>query len=313
MTRNGPSEKPRLPIICGPTASGKTGLSLRLADIFGMEVVSADSRQVYRRMDIGTAKPSQTERQAVPHHLIDVAWPDEPFHASRYRDLALAAIADILERGRRPLLVGGTGLYIRALTEGLLDAPGADPVLRRQLEQTAATEGCESLHRRLAAVDPVSANRLHPNDQLRIIRALEVFQQSGRPLSAFQEEHRFRDRPFHTLKLGLDVDRTCLDARINARAEAMFAAGLLEETRTLLDAGYDEHLKTLQTIGYRQALQVLQGRMSLAEALLDLQVATRRYARQQMTWLRQDKTIKWVDSCKDFDRIQEFIEDFYAN
>lgn len=313
MKRNSMPGKPLLPIIYGPTASGKTALSLRLADLFGMEIISADSRQVYRLMDIGTAKPTLAERQTVPHHLIDVAWPDEPFNVSRYRELATTAIADIVERGRRPLLAGGTGLYIRALTEGLLSAPGADPALRRRLVLRAEAEGSESLHRWLADVDPATAGKLHPNDRLRIIRALEVYQQSGRPLSAFQEDHRFRDRPFQTMKIGLTVDRTVLYRRINARAEAMFESGLLEEVRALLEAGYNENLKTLQTIGYRQALQVLKGKMVLSEARADLQGATRRYARQQMTWLRKDKAIKWLDSCTDFDRIYKFIEDFYAN
>ncbi len=302
-----------LPIICGPTAAGKTELSLSLAEAFQLEIVSADSRQVYRTMDVGTAKPTRAERARVPHHLIDVVWPDQFFNVSRYLQLAHAAIDDIRERGRRPLLVGGTGLYIRALTEGLLRAPGADHALRRQLTKRAEAEGVEVLHQLLSEVDSVTAAKLHPNDRLRIIRALEVFEQSGRPLSAFQQEHRFSDRPYQTLKIGLAVERDLLYSRINERAERMFEAGLLTETRTLLEAGYSETLKTLQTIGYRQALQVLLGKMTPAEALEGLQRATRRYARQQMTWLRRDRTIKWLDSCTDFDRIHKFIEDYYAN
>lgn len=305
--------RPLLPILCGPTASGKTDLALRLAVHLPFEVVSADSRQVYRMMDIGTAKPDDAERQRVRHHLIDVVWPDEDINASLYAGLARAAIDDIRQRCRLPLLVGGTGLYIRALTEGLLAAPGADPSVRKRLVRWAEELGNEALHGRLRKVDPVAAERLHPNDRVRIIRALEVFELTGRPLSAFQEAHRFSERPYRTLKIGMACERAELDRRIDLRAARMFASGLLTETERLLDAGYDERLKSLRTIGYKQAVAVLRGRVSPEDALLELQRATRRYARQQMTWLRQDKEIKWVDSSVDFDTIRQFIDDFYAH
>jgi tRNA dimethylallyltransferase len=173
-----------LPIICGPTAVGKTSLSLDLAERFNAEIVSADSRQIYRLMDIGTAKATAEEQQRIPHHLIDIAWPDEEFNAARYVELADRAILGIQSRGKRPFLVGGTGLYIKALTEGLLDAPGADPGLRKQLHERAEKEGSSVLHAELGKVDPESADRLHPNDLIRIVRALEVFLQSGKSLSA---------------------------------------------------------------------------------------------------------------------------------
>ncbi len=301
-----------LPIICGPTAAGKTGLAAQLARNFPFEVVSADSRQVYRLMDIGTAKPTAAEQAQVRHHLIDVVWPDEEFNASLFVDLAKQAISEITSRGHRPLLVGGTGLYIRALTEGLVQAPGAAPELREQLARWADEAGGDALHRRLQDVDPQSAKRLHPNDRLRIIRALEVFEQTGRTLSAFQAEHRFGDRPYRTLKIGLTLEREELYCRVDSRAEQMFESGLLDETEQLLTAGYNRELKSLQTIGYRQAIEFLSGECTREEALVDLQRATRRYARQQLTWLRQDKSIKWVDSSADFDKIHKFIEDFYA-
>jgi tRNA dimethylallyltransferase len=305
--------RPSLPIICGPTASGKTALSLRLAEFFPLEIVSADSRQVYRLMDIGTAKPDRDQQQRVPHHLIDVVWPDEAFNASLFAGLARSAIADICKRQRSPLLVGGTGLYVRALTEGLLRAPGADPDVRRRLSRWADEAGCQALHGRLSEVDPVAAEKLHPNDRTRVIRALEVFEQTGKPLSEFQAAHRFSERPYRVLKLGLAVERSELDRRIDARSEQMFETGLLTEVEQLLARGYDEELKSLKTIGYRQAIQVLRGQLSREDAIFDLQRATRRYARQQMTWLRQDKAIKWVDSFADFDTIRKFIDDFYVN
>jgi tRNA dimethylallyltransferase len=307
------SDKPFLPIICGPTAVGKTDLALKLAEYFGMEIISADSRQVYRLMDIGTAKPTQLEQQRVRHHLLDVVWPDEDFNAARFTELANVAVYEILERKKLPLLVGGTGLYIRALTEGLLRAPGADPAVRRRLKQWAAEVGHEALHGRLREVDPDAAERLHPKDLVRVIRALEVYEQTGRPLSDYQREHQFGDRPYRTLKIGLSADRDVLYRRIDLRAERMFEAGLLEEVESLLVAGYSETLKSLQTIGYRQALQVLRGELSRSDATSDLQRTTRRYAKQQLTWLRRDKTIKWVDSSADFDTIREFIENFYVS
>ena len=305
--------KPLLPIICGPTAVGKTALALSLAEFFPMEIVSADSRQVYRLMDIGTAKPTGIERRQVRHHLLDVVWPDEDFNAAQFAGLASSAVSEIRERGSLPLLVGGTGLYIRALTEGLLRAPGADPAIRRRLKQTAAEEGPGRLHRKLADVDPAAAARLHPNDLVRVIRALEVYEQTGRPLSDFQQAHGFGDQPFRTLKIGLTADRDILYQRIDARAVQMFEDGLLQGVETILKAGYPETLQSLQKIGYRQALQVLQGKLPLPDALSDLQRATRRYAKQQLTWLRQDKSINWVDSSVDFDTIRKFIENFFMN
>lgn len=299
-------------IICGPTAVGKTGAALELAERLDGEVVSADSRQVYRLMDIGTAKPTAAEQQRVRHHLIDVAWPDEPFNASHFKHLAGEAIVDILRRGKAPLLVGGTGLYIRALTDGLLEAPGSDAALRARLHALAEEQGNEALHASLSRVDPEAAQRLHPNDLVRIVRALEVFELTGRPLTAFHREHGFRSQPYRTLKIGLNLERDTLYRRIDLRAEAMFAGGLVEEAQALLDAGYDPGLKTLQTIGYRQAFALLRGIISHEEAVEDLKRVTRRYAKQQLTWFRRDAGIFWVDSSGDFVTIQELIEQFHA-
>lgn len=303
--------RPALPVICGPTAVGKTSLALELAEYFDGEIISADSRQVYRLMDIGTAKPNREEQQRVRHHLIDVAWPDEEFHAARFVSLAEEAISNICHRNRRPFLVGGTGLYIRALTEGLLQAPGANPELRRDLHTRAEKDGSSSLHAELAGVDPVSAGRLHPNDLIRIIRALEVYEQSGRMLSALQDEHGFRSKPYRTLKIALNLERDELYRRIDQRAEVMFEQGLLEEAEALLGAGYDPGLKALRTIGYRQAFALLRHKMTREEAIDDLKRSTRRYAKQQLTWFRKDKSIIWLESSDDFVTIRELIEEFY--
>jgi len=303
--------QPSLLVICGPTAVGKTALALELAEYFDGEIISADSRQVFRSMDIGTAKPTSEEQQRVKHHLIDVVWPDEKFHAARFVSLAEEAISDICRRNKRPFLVGGTGLYIRALTEGLLQAPSADMELRRHLHARAEKEGSATLHKELSRVDPVSAGRLHPNDLIRIVRALEVYEQSGRMLSTLQDEHGFSSKPYRTLKIGPSLERDELYRRIDQRAEVMFDQGLLAEAEALLQAGYDPDLKILRTIGYKQVFALLRKKMTREEAIDDLKRSTRRYAKQQLTWFRKDKSIIWLESSGDFVTIRKLIEEFY--
>jgi tRNA dimethylallyltransferase len=303
--------RPALLVICGPTAVGKTALSLELAEYFDGEIISADSRQVYRLMDIGTAKPTKEELQRVRHHLIDVVCPDDEFHAAHFVAHAEKAIDDICQRKKRPFLVGGSGLYIRALTEGLLQAPGANQELRQRLHARAEEEGSPALHAELARVDPDSASRLHPNDLIRIVRALEVYEHSGQMLSVMQDEHGFRSKPYRTLKICLNLERSELYRRVDQRAEVMFEEGLLKEAEALLSAGYDPALKTLRTIGYRQAFALLRQEMSHDEALNDLQQSTRRYAKQQLTWFRKDKSMIWLESSGDFVTIRKLIEEFY--
>lgn len=306
------NQLPPLVVICGPTASGKTELALRLAELHGVEVVSADSRQVYRGMDIGTAKPNHVERARVPHHLLDVVDPDQDFSAVDFVRQGTLAVSAIHRRGRLPLLVGGTGLYIRTLIGGVVDAPGEDRELRQQLlaEEERCGEG--TLHRRLQAVDPVSAARLAPRDRVRIVRALEVFHLGGRPLSALQAEHGFANCPYRLLRLGMAVERDELYRRIDRRAEQMLADGLLDEVRGLLARGYDPQLKSLGTIGYRELIRHLQGDLPLAEAVALIQRETRRYAKRQMTWFQREAEIIWVDSSRDFARIAKLIDTFCA-
>jgi tRNA dimethylallyltransferase len=306
------AQRPPLVVLCGPTAAGKTDAALELARHYPLEVVSADSRQVYRLMDIGTAKPTREERVRVPHHLLDVVWPDQSFDAARFSELATAVIDVIRGRDHLPVVVGGTGLYIRALTGGLVDLPGPDPVLRERLHQEAAAVGGAALHQRLAAIDPDAARLLHGNDVVRIVRALEVFEQTGRPLSVWQREHGFRAGRYRLLKIGLAPERAELYRRIDTRAAAMFASGLLEETAALLAAGYAPQLKALQTIGYREAVRLLHGECTRQEALAEVQQATRRYAKRQLTWFRADPEIIWVDSLPDSGKISKLMEQFHA-
>jgi len=288
---------PQSPIlaIVGPTGVGKTALALDLAERVGAEIVNADSRQVYRYLDIGSAKPNAAERARVPHHVFDVVDPDQAFDCARYRELALAAIGDIKRRDRRVLVVGGTGLYVKALRYGLFPGPPRDGPLRAQLEaEEAADPG--SLHRRLAKLDPVTAARLHPHDHVRLIRALEVQRLTGRPMSAWQAEHGFRAALVPMTVIGLTLDRIRLRERIAQRCRAMVDAGLVEEVRSLWARGYPRELPILQTIGYREMGAVLAGEMKLDEALVAMTRATCRLAKRQLTWFRADPTVRWLDS-----------------
>ena len=297
-------------IICGPTASGKTALAIELSRHFDLEVVSADSRQVYRGLDIGTAKATAEERRQVPHHLVDVVNPDEEFSVADFIRQASAAVERIHGRGKLPVVVGGTGLYIKGLTEGLLAAPSGDQGVRERLLELESEQGEGTLYRRLSEVDPTLAERLPPGDLLRIVRALEVFAISGRRLSEFQQEHAFDERPYETMKIALAPAREILYPRINRRVEQMFAEGLLDEVRHLLDRGFSPELKSMRTIGYRESIRHLQGRLTRDEAVALIQRDTRRYAKRQLTWFRRDKSIIWVDSFAESAKIQKFIEHF---
>jgi tRNA dimethylallyltransferase len=285
-----PDARPPVVVLTGPTASGKTAAALRLAKRFDVEIVSADSMQVYRYLDIGTAKPTLAERAEVPHHLIDVVLPDVEYNAGRYAREARAAAAAVHARGRLVLLVGGTGLYIRAFLEGLLDEGGADRDLRERLEReesiAAAKGDAGLLHRRLVELDPEAAARIHPNDLRRTIRALEIGTRAGARPSALRGAHAFADRPYRVLHLALDPGAAALDTRTDARCAAMIEQGLLREVRDLLARGFAPELRPFQAIGYRHVMPVAQGLDTLTNALEAMQRDTRRFARRQRTWLR---------------------------
>lgn len=297
-------------VICGPTASGKTALAVELARHFPIEVVSADSRQVYRGLDIGTAKATAEERRQVPHHLLDLVEPDEEFSVADFASLAHSAIAAVHERGRLPVLLGGTGLYLRAVTEGLVDAPTGNPALRAELLEREGREGPGTLFRLLREVDPPLAQRIPPGDLTRTVRALEVYRLSGRRLSDFQREHAFAERPYATLKLGLAPPREELYRRIDQRVEWMLEQGLSAEVRGLLERGYDPECKALRTIGYRELIRHLRGEISLTEATALIQRNSRHYAKRQLTWFRRDDAIIWVDSCSESAKLPKLIELF---
>ncbi len=279
--------------LVGPTGTGKSALALEVAQRVDAEIVNCDSRQVYRFLDIGTAKPSVAERATVAHHLFDVVAPDERFDCARYAALARAAIADIQARGKRVLLVGGTGLYLKALRFGLAAAPPADAGLRQSLA-ALETNVPGALHSRLTRVDPAAAARLHPHDRVRVIRALEVCELTGRPLSAWQAEHGFRAPQLTCRVVALRSERAALYAQLDARCRRMLEAGLVAEVRELWARGYGAELPPLRSIGYREVGAHLRGECDLDTALRDMQRATRRFAKRQLTWFRADPTVEWM-------------------
>jgi tRNA dimethylallyltransferase len=286
------SPKPRVAVLIGPTAAGKTGAALELAEGLGAEIVNADSLQVYRALDIGTAKPTLKERARAPHHLVDVADPPEQYDAARYMQEGRAALLELHHRGVAPLVVGGTGLYIKALFYGLFPQGARDPEGRARLRQELAQEGLTPLYERLQRLDPSTAARLQPADTYRVLRALEVMAATGKPLSGLINAHRFRDCPYEVIKLGLRLPREELYRRIEQRVEAMLAAGWLDEVKGLLER-YPPDLKPFKALGYRHLIHFLQGRWSWEEALELLKRDTRRYAKRQLTWFRADPEIRW--------------------
>lgn len=302
-------------VVTGPTASGKTSIGIEIARRFGGEIVNADSMQVYRYMDVGTAKPTPEERATVPHHVFDIVDPDANYSAGRYGGDARRAADAIHGRGGLVVLVGGTGLYIRAFLEGLVSDGGANPELRDRLErehrQAVAEDDPERLHRWLEELDPEAADRIHPNDVRRTVRALEICDQAGRPASGVRSDHGFADRPYRSLHLAIDPGRESLGERIDQRCEEMIEAGLLREVRHLRQAGYGPELRTMQAIGYRHINPVADGSDTLANALVAMQRDTRRFARRQRTWIRKLNDVVWLDPADEagiLQNVDRFLE-----
>ncbi len=307
------SEQPELVIIQGPTASGKSDLAVRLAERFSGEVINADSMQVYRGMDIGTAKPSLEMRERIAHHLLDMVDPDQPFSAADFRREAERAVLEIHGRGKKVFIVGGTGLYIKALTKGLIDSPGGNEALREEMKETARHLGNLELYERLFRVDPDTANKLHPNDLVRIIRALEVYEMTGRSISELRDRHRFSDnRGSRCLKLGIMMDRPELYRRIEERVDRMMELGLAGEVRNLLSRGFSRDLKPMRSLGYSQMCSFLAGELSLEDAVNLIKRDTRRYSKRQMTWFRKDDEIKWFEYSSNIDIISNIVIEFYC-
>jgi tRNA dimethylallyltransferase len=288
------SEQPsNLLVILGPTGSGKSQLALHLAEQLGGEIVNCDSVQVYRQLDAGSAKTPLSERRGIPHHLIDVAGIDEHFSAGDFQRLARQAISTIHARRKLPVVVGGTGFYLRALLEGLSAAPKRNLALRGRLDRVAARRP-QTLHRMLAAKDPPVAARIHPNDRQKLIRALEMIIVSGETLSAVQERPRDAFANVSVTKLGLNPPRPLLSDRLNKRSSAMFDHGLIEEVRSLLAAGFPANARALQSLGYKQAIALLNGALSRDAAIDECRLRTRQYAKRQLTWFRKEPGVHWL-------------------
>ena len=288
----------RVPAIVGPTAVGKTTVAIRVAAELGCEIVSVDSRQIYRELDIGTAKPTAEEQAAARHHLLDVAYPTERFSAATFQRAGDAAIADIQTRSKRPLLVGGAGLYLRALLDGLFEGPPAQPEIRQRLRAEAELDGGEALHARLSQVDPVASHRIHRNDTLRLVRALEVYETTGEPISGLQSQWASGTPRHEAVIVGLRRPREALNRRANARIRAMVADGLVDEVRGLRDR-YDREAPAFNGYGYRELWDCLDGLHSEEKALELLRRNTHRYAKRQLTWFRSDSRVMWVDVADD--------------
>ncbi len=301
------------PLICivGPTAVGKTEIAIQLAQHLDAEIVSLDSRQIYRGMDIGTAKPTPDQRGAVPHHLIDCVDVDQTFSVAEYQRLADTAIEEIRGRGKRTMAVGGAGLYFRGIIDGLFDGPGADAETRSKLQREADEHGNVALHERLRRCDPETANRVHPNNLVRVIRALEIYELTGKPISSLQQQWKMNEPRYPFRAFGLNIPRETLYQRIEERVDRMVEAGLIEEVKGLLDQGYPRNCVAMQSFGYKELIDYLDGKRTFDEAIALLKQNTRRFAKRQLTWFRNDPRIEWLDTSQ-FSSIDGIVDNLIA-
>ena len=300
--------KPGILAIVGPTASGKKMLAMKAAEQFGGEIVSADSRKVYRFLDIGTAKPSREDRARIPHHLIDIVDPDELFSAGEWVRLASAAIKDILARGVLPIISCGTGFYLEAFQNGLTESIDADQGVRNKLENELEEKGLNSLYDTLKNVDPARASELHENDAFRIMRALEVYYTTGKPFSALRNEPRVSGGDYDYYIIGLRMEREELYKRIGLRVDNMVSNGLLQEVESILNRGYSRNLTALDTVGYKEWFQYIDGKESFEHCMELIKRNTRRYSKRQMTWFRMRQGIRWLDDADRTDFLPELIK-----
>ncbi|MEL6820927.1 MAG: tRNA (adenosine(37)-N6)-dimethylallyltransferase MiaA [Calditrichota bacterium] len=301
-------DKPPVLVISGPTAIGKTAVSLAIAKRMPVEILSADSRQIYRYLDIGTAKPTLEERSVAPHHFIDILDPNEDYSAGQYGLDARKVIADIYDRGKVPLLVGGSGLYVKGVLHGFIKNDEKHPKIRETLQQRLEDEGAEALFQELQRVDPESAQKSHPNNAFRTLRALEVYYASGRSISEIRKENR-DPAPFQWTNFGLFMDREMLYRRTNRRVKDMLAVGLVEEVKAVMEMGYSSDLNALNSVGYKEVIAYLNGTIDLDKCEELIKRNTRRYAKRQLTWMRADKSLNWVEMTpeSDPDEIAESI------
>lgn len=297
-------------VVCGPTGIGKTSFAIKLAQKYNGEIISADSMQIYRQMNIGTAKPTPEEKTSVHHHMVDIVDPDQAFDAVMFYQMADRQIEKIVEKKRVPFVVGGTGFYIKALLHGLFSSEKPDLKFREDLKAKENHKGTGFLHEELGKLDPEAAKKIHPNDSYRIVRALETIKTTGKTLSQYHQDHGFSETRYNALKIGLHMERKALYDRINRRVDVMIQEGLLEEVKLLLRNGYTEGLKSMQSLGYRHMLDFLHGRVTWEEAVRTMKRDTRRYAKRQLTWFKADKEVLWVEPDK-IDHVYALVDNHF--
>lgn len=299
-------------VITGPTGVGKTKVSIEVADILKGEIISCDSRQTYRGMDIGTAKPKKDQRKKVLHHLLDLAFPDQKFSAADYAKVAKKKIKEVIKKGKIPVVVGGSGLYLRALCKGFFKGPKGNERIRRKLKKEMESFGKNYLYLKLKQIDPEAALRIHPNDEHRIIRALEVYELTGKKISQFQKEGEYEPEEFEFIKFGLTLKRDKLYQRIDQRVDQMIKDGLLEEVKKLKKIGYFPELLPLRTFGYKELFSYIGGKIDLGKAIELIKLNTRHYAKRQITWFKKEKDIIWLDAEKN-NLVSEIVQIFSKN
>ena len=305
--------KPKLFVVLGPTAVGKSAVGIDISNALSGEIINADSLQVYKHLDIGTAKPSSIELSEINHHLINILEPDEDFNAGMFRSRATTVIEDLSNIGTNIIVVGGTYLYVKVLLSGLIEGLPANQEIRENIKKLRLTFGLPYVYERLQSLDPEASGKIHPNDYVRIERALEVNYLTGQKMSELQSEHSFQEQSFDYLKIGISLDREQLKDRIDNRVDSMIETGLVEEVKKLREMGYKNDLKPMQSIGYKEINQFLDGDISLEEAVELIKRDTKRFAKRQMTWLRKDDEIKWFELADDNSKIIDLAADFFGS
>ncbi len=306
-------KKPKLFVVLGPTAVGKSAVGIDIAKRLGGEIINADSLQVYKYLNIGTAKPSSKDLHEVSHHLINIVNPDEDFNAGMFRSRADSTIKDLHEANNNIILVGGTYLYVKVLLSGLIEGLPANMEIRENIKKLRAIFGLPYVYDRLLLLDPEAASRIHPNDYVRVERALEVNYLTGQKMSELQAVHSFQDQDYEYFKIGISLDRETLKERIDKRVDIMIEEGLVEEVKQLREMGYHNNLKPMQSIGYKEINQFLDGEIDLDEAVELIKRDTKRFAKRQMTWLKKDNEINWFEKDKDFDQILDKAREFFES
>ena len=304
-------KKPKLIVILGPTAVGKTKLGIEVAKNIDASIINADSLQVYKYLNIGTAKPTLQQRKAIPHYLIDVVNPDEKFNAGIFRKLALSEINKLIAHNKKIVIVGGTFLYVKVLLYGILEGISTDEEIRNELKSIRKVKGTHFLYEKLKDIDLESAQRINPNDYVRIERALEVFHLTGEKISYHQKKHAFNDNKFDVLKVGLKVERETIRSKIDKRVDKMIDMGFIDEVKGLREMGYSPNLKPMQSIGYKTINQYLDGNINLPNAIETIKRDTKRFSKRQMTWLRADNEIDWFELSSDLKKIIDKSIEFY--